>query len=290
MKPLNLALILFLLIRQADGQFLTLSELQKRQLSSNSDGNYGMISMSLGTLFPLHPGQVFNSHFLYTSTSASTGASTTHAFTGTSGSFRSMAIFGDLFHGAYISNNNCFDMGLGLNGDMSYQINAYVKLGYGYIFRFGRLRIQPTLDFYWALDGPVTMGTINNKDSNINILGFTAKSQFTLTDSCDGSPAPVYNAGTLDVNYKRNSFLAAPKIQLGTVVCRSVYVGVEAGWLLQLGQSATIKLTQVDEHDDSNTNPVGKVHLKANGSLSGPEIALNIGLCFSRIFANKKSR
>jgi hypothetical protein len=291
MKPLTLSLILFLLLQQADGQFLSPSELQKRrQQPSQPDANYGMISLSMGTLFPLHPGQVFTSHFQYTSTSATTGASATHAFAGTSGSFYSIAILGDLLHGAYISNNSCLDLGLGLNGDMSNDVSAYIKFGYGYIFRFGRLQVQPTLDFYWALDGPVTMGTINNKDSNINILGFTAKSQFTETssDANGNTTTDTYNAGTLEINYKRNSFLAAPKVLLGTVLGRHLYVGVEAGWLLQMWQTTTIKLTQYDENDGTNTNAVGKVHLNTNGSLGGPEVALNVGWCFGGVFKKKK--
>jgi hypothetical protein len=72
----------------------------------------------------------------------------------------------------------------------------------------------------------------------------------------------------------------APKVLLGTVLWRKFYFGIEAGWLLQLGQSTTIKLTQYDESDDSNSNPVGKVHLNANGSPGGPEVALNVGWCF----------
>ncbi len=291
MKRLILSLILFLLIRQSDGQFLPLSELQKKQQPSQPDVNYGMISAGVGALFPLHPGQVFSNHFQYTSTSAATGVSTTHAFTGTSGSFLSTAILGDLIHGAYISNNSCFDLGLGLNGDMGGEANAYIKFGYGYIFRFGPLQVQPTLDFYWALDGPVTMGTINNKDSIINILGFTAKSQFTETSSDDNgnNTTTTYNAGSLDVDYKRNSFLAAPKVLLGSLFWRHLYVGIEAGWLLQMAQSATIKLTQYDENDGSNSNPIGKVHLSANGSLGGPEIALNVGWCFGGPFMKKKN-
>jgi hypothetical protein len=103
---------------------------------------------------------------------------------------------------------------------MGGDVNGYIKFGYGYIFHFGRLRVQPTLDFYWTFDGPITMGNINNKDSNINILGFTANSQFTQTSSDDNgnTSTTTYNAGTLELNYKRNSFLAAPKVLLGTVL------------------------------------------------------------------------
>lgn len=278
MKPLNLFFALCLLCHGADAQ-------------TPANINYGMISGSLGTLFPMHPGKVFSTSFNYQSVSASTGAATTHGFSGSTATFRSTAILADIIHGAYVTDNNYFDFGIGINGDMNDDQQGYLKFGYGRIFHAGCWQIQPTLDLYVAFDGPDKLGTIDNKDSTIYVLGFTAKPQFTVTSSdANGNPeTDTYNAGTLEVAYKRNSFLAAPKVLFGTLISRRVYVGIEAGWLLQLGQSSTIKLVQYDENDDGNSNPVGKVHLGQNGSLTGPEVALNVAYCFGGIFSRKKN-
>ncbi len=245
--------------------------------------NYFIFSGSLGELDLINPGQVFSTQFQYTSTSASTNVTTSHHFTGNSNHFNSPVTLGALAHISYVTNANCFDVGFGLNGDMSGGPSVYFKLGYGRIFTFGRWQVQPTVDLYWAMDRTSRLGILNNYDSAINILGYTADPYFnqTYTDDYGNIYVSTYYAGTLDVNYTRNSFLAVPKVLLGTILWRHLYVGIEAGWMQQLAQSSVIKLIQYDAGGSGTSNLVGKVHMKTNGSLTGPEFALNLGWCIA---------
>ncbi|HLI92807.1 MAG TPA: hypothetical protein VKU83_04340, partial [Puia sp.] len=187
----------------------------------------------------------------------------------------------DLAHVSYVSDANCFDFGVGLDGDVSGGPSVYFKLGYGRIFPFGRWQVQPTVDFYWAMDRTSRLGILNNYDTTINILGYSADPYFTqiYTDDYGNEDVYTYTAGDLDVNYTRNSFLAVPKVLVGTILWRHLYVGIEAGWLQQLAQSNVIKLVQYDAYGSGASNVVGKVHLKTNGSLTGPELAFNLGWC-----------
>jgi len=242
---------------------------------------YFIVSAGIGELSLIQPGQVFSTQFQYVSTSASTGLSTSHHFTGNSNQFVSPVTLADLAHLSYVSNANCFDFGLGLDGDVAGGPSVYLKLGYGRIFTFGRWQVQPTLDLYWTMDRTSRLGILNNYDSSINILGFTASPYFeeTYTDDYGYDYVNTYASGALDVNYKRNSFLALPKVLLGTILWRHLYAGIEVGWLQQLAQSSVIKLVQYDADGSGASNVVGKEHLKANGSLTGAEFALNVGWC-----------
>ncbi|HEV2353679.1 MAG TPA: hypothetical protein VGR89_05515 [Puia sp.] len=242
---------------------------------------YFVLSGSIGEMALIHPGQVFSTRFQYLSTSASNGGTTSHHFTGTSNTFNSPVTLADLAHVSYVSYANSFDFGVGLDGDMSGGASVYFKLGYGRIFTTGRWQIQPTLDLYWAMDRSSRLGILNNYDTTITILGFTADPSFTqlYTDDYGNEYVYTYDAGDLDVNYKRSSLLAVPKVQAGTILWRHLYVGIEAGWLQQLAQSSVIKLIQYDAYGSGASNVVGKVHLKANGSLTGPEFAVNVGWC-----------
>ncbi|HLX65630.1 MAG TPA: hypothetical protein VKR41_01500 [Puia sp.] len=280
MKRLTFAMALCLSLHCARAQ----QQYDEQSQPANSIApapNYFTFSGSLGELVLIQPGQVFSTQFQYVSTSASTGASTTHHFTGQSNRFNSPVTLADLARVSYISYANCFDAGVGLDGDIGGGPSVYFKLGYGRIFTFGRWQVQPTLDLYWAMDRASRLGILNNYDSTISILGFTAYPYFTQTYTDDyGNVYPTtYYSGDLDVNYKRNSFIAVPKVLLGTILWRHLYVGMEAGWFQQVAQSSVIKLIQYDAYGSGESNVVGKVHLRTNGSLSGPEFALNLGWC-----------
>lgn len=293
MKHLATCVLLSALLQHANAQ-QTYDQPPEPNLTTPAK-NYFVLSGSIGELALIHPGQVFSTQFQYVSTSASTGGTTSHHFTGNSNRFNSPVTLADLVRVSYVTGANSFDFGFGLDGDVSGGASVYFKLGYGRIFTFGRWQVQPTVDVYWAMDRASRLGILNNLDSSINILGYTANPYFydTYTDEYGDVYTDTYYAGDLDVNYKRNSFLAVPKVLLGTIFWHHLYVGVEAGWLQQLAQISSIKLIQYDAFGSGNSNVVGKVRVKPNGSLTGPEFALNVGWCIpyrSRKYRNDGER
>ncbi len=262
MKYLNLFPVLLLLTQQADAQ-----------PPASQPTSYWMLSAGFGMLFPPKPGSPLTTSFQYTSTSVTTGATTTQTFTGKTGAFHPTAFAGDMLHATCVFNHNSINLGAGYNADISGTgLNSYIKAGYGYIFRFGRLQVQPSVDFYAMLDGPANLGSIDNSGVNLSLLGYSAHAQFYST-SFDAttfqSEAHTYNADNLEIDYYRISYLAEPKLVLGTILWRKMYIGVEGGWLLQMAQAGRFDLRQ---NGGGTSNVVGKVYLSDHGSLGGPGV------------------
>ncbi|HEY4149477.1 MAG TPA: hypothetical protein VGM41_11135 [Chitinophagaceae bacterium] len=277
MKHLAIFFILFVLARQVNAQSLSLQP-----------DRYTMLTAGAGMLFPIKAGKQFSVSFNYTTTSRATGATTTHTFLQTGGPFQSRDFAGDLIRGTWVRKHNSFEVGAAYNQDVHDGIlNGYFHAGYGYIFRFGRLQVQPTLDLYWALDEIAKLGTIDNSGVDVHLLGRTAPAQWTVDES-DINYSPVtytYKADKLRIDYNRSSLLAVPKLVAGVLLSRRFYAGIEAGWLLQLSSSAFFTLTQYAGH---RSHDIGTVNTDPHGSLGGPEIAFNIGYCFGGDFHRKK--
>ncbi len=277
MKHLAIFFILFVLARQAHAQSLPLQP-----------DRYTMLTAGAGMLYPGKAGKQFSVSFNYTSTSQATGATTTHTFLQTGGPFQSRDLAGDLIRGSWVRKHNSVEIGAAYNQDVHNGIlNGYFHAAYGYIFRFGRVQVQPTLGLYWALDEIAKLGTIDNSGVDIHLLGRTAPAQWTVDES-DINYSPVtytYNASELRIDYNRSSLLAAPKLVAGILLWRRLYTGIEAGWLLQLSASGFLTLTQYDGH---HSNDIGTVNTDSHGSLGGPEVAFNIGYCFGGDFRRKK--
>jgi hypothetical protein len=185
---------------------------------------YGMLSAGSGMLYPRNAGKAFNVAFSYTTTNEATGATATQTFSQTGGPFSSPTYAGDLIRGAWISNHNSFDLGAGYNQDThGGTLNGYFKFGYGYIFRFGRLQVQPSMDLYWAIDDISNLGTIDNTGVDISLL-------------------------------------AEPNLVAGTVLWRRLYIGIEGGWMMQLSESSFFTLTQYDGHNSNQVRtPSAKI-------------------------------
>jgi hypothetical protein len=278
MKHLNLFPVLLLLMQQANAQS-----------PAPQPTSYWMLSAGFGMLYPPNPGSPLTTSFQYTSTSVTSGATTTQTFTGKTGAFLSPAVAGDMIDATYVFNHNSINLGIGYIADISGTgLNAYIKAGYGYIFRLGRLQVQPSVDFYTMMDGPVNLGTIDNSGVNLSLLGHSAHAQFYSTSfnsSTFLSEAYTYNADNLEIDYYRISFLAEPKLALGTILWRSMYIGVEGGWLLQMAQAGRFDLRQ---NGGGTSNVAGKVYLSDHGSLGGPGVGIKIGYCFGGSLSKKK--
>jgi hypothetical protein len=278
MKYLNLFPVLLLLTQQADAQS-----------PAAQPTSYWMVSAGFGMLFPPNPGSPLTTSFQYTSTSVTTGATATQTFTGKTGAFHSPAFAGDMLLVTHVFNHNSINLGFGYNADISGTgLNSYIKAGYGYIFRLGRLQVQPSVDFYAMLDGPANLGTIDNSGVDLSLLGYAAHAQFystTFNATTFQSEAHTYNADNLEIDYYRVSYLAEPKLVLGTILWRKMYIGVEGGWLLQMAQAGRFDLRQ---NGGGTSNVVGKVYVNDHGSLGGPGVGINIGYCFGGSVSKKK--
>lgn len=278
MKRLNLFFMLFLLLQQ-----------MKAQSPPPQPMRYGMLSAGVGMLFPHHDGKAFHMTFNYTSTSQATGAAAAHTFSTTGGPFSFPTIAGDLIRGTWVSNHNSFDIGAGYNQDThDGELSGYLRVGYGYIFRFGRWQLQPSLDFYFTDDEIPKVANIDNNGVDINLLGQTANAQWSETVSdVNGNPLTyTYNASRLQVDYDREGVLVVPGLMAGTLLWRRLYVGIEGGWLIQLSEGGFYRLTQYD--NDHHSNQIGTPNTSGHGSLAGPGFAINAGYCLGGDFHRKK--
>jgi hypothetical protein len=260
MRPLFPLLILLLVCRNAGAQ--------------SHSGDYGILSVDAATFFAGVPGHDIATNFPYTVTSTASGTRHVETFAGAlKGKFTSPAYLAGLKLGYFWKRNN-IDFGGGFywcdGGDHGY----YLKGGYGYSLFVGGLILRPALDVYYLM-GKNKMGTIDNSGVKISLMDFTAYDQFTAEDD-DGNDV-TYNADHLDVNYRRFSLLANPKIILSTRPLGRLVFGLELGCLLQLYQRCDLQLEQTSR-STSATYTVGKVRLDRNGSLGGAFAAINIGV------------
>jgi len=264
MRTLLLACIPLLLCTEAGAQ--------------SHSNEYGVLSLDAGTFFAHRPGHDIATSFPYTVTSFSSGGSTQNIFNGSlQGKFTSPAVLVGLKFD-YVWKRNLFDFGAGLFRADGGDHGVYLKAGYGYRLRLGGLAITPVVDFYYLM-GKDKMGTIDNSQKQISLLGFMAYEQYTVSqdDGNGGSYDETYDANHLDINYRRFTLLGNPKIVLSAPSMGRLVVNVELGWLVQIYQRCDLQLEQTNT-SNAVTYTVGKVRLDMNGSLGGAFAAINIGV------------
>lgn len=264
MRTLLLACIPLLLCTEAGAQ--------------NRSNEYGVLSLDAGTFFAHHPGHDIATSFPYTVTSLTSGGSTQSTFNGSlQGKFTSPAYLAGLKFD-YGWRRSVVDLGAGFFRANGGDHGVYLKAGYGYNLYLGGLAVRPAVDFYYLM-GKDKMGTLDNSQKQISLLGFMAYEQYTVSqDDGDGSSYDeTYNADHLDINYRRFTLLGNPKIVVSTPSLGRLVVNLEFGWLVQLYQRCDLQLEQTNtSHDETHT--VGKVMLDMNGSLGGAFAAINIGV------------
>jgi hypothetical protein len=264
MKPLILLLTPFLFLQQAAAQSPT--------------GRYLLFSVSGGLLYPRHPGKDVTQNFGYTTIPDAGGGRTSQTFNGSLGhSFANPSFTGDFIGFEIAQKHHSIDFGIGLTQELKDNEGGYFRGGYRYHLLFKGFRLKAGLDLYYVIGGENKLGSIDNKDQEIDLLGYKAKSQWTETSSDDdgNTETDTHYVNKLDVLYQRNSFLAEPKIAL-TTTGKHFAFGLEAGWMFQLAQDAVIELQQSDTKGD-NTHSVGRVSMNNNGSMGGPYVALTVG-------------
>jgi hypothetical protein len=100
-----------------------------------------------------------------------------------------------------------------------------------------------------------------------------------MDDGDGGTYDATYNANHLDINYRRFSFLANPKVVLAPRVRGRIVFGLELGWMIQVSQRCNLQLEQTST-TSHQTNTVGKVTVENNGALNGPYAAMTVGVRF----------
>jgi hypothetical protein len=269
MKTLCLLLILLIFFGNAGAQM---------QRTSSALENYITLSLEAGTFFASRPGHDITLNFPYTVTSFATGGTDKQTFDGSlRGKFTSPAYMGGLNLG-FVLQHSSIDVGLGLFREDGGDHGWYMKGGYGYIVPLGGLLLKPAIDLYYLI-GKDKIGTIDNNQKEISLLGYTAYDQFTVkSDDGEGSTVEnTYNADHLDVNYRRFNFLANPKIVLATRPKGRLVLSLELGWMFQLSQRCNMQLEQTST-STQETYTVAKIPLENNGSLNGAYAGINIGV------------
>ncbi|MBS1665254.1 MAG: hypothetical protein JST68_29685 [Bacteroidetes bacterium] len=263
MKPLPILAFLCLLLHHASAQRPNLS--------------YELYALNGGMLYPRHPGKDVALSFPYTIIPDAGGGPSSQTFNGSLGhSYAGQSYVGDIFSIEIARRHHSVDLGMGVNQEVNGVFGFYLKEGYRYLLPLKGVMLKAGFDLYCIFDSGNKLGSIDNKNQEIDLFGFQAMSQWTETSTDDQgvNTTDTYYANTLDVLYRRNSILGEPKIAL-TTTGKHVAFGLEAGWRFQLAQDAVIKLRQ--SGSNGNTNTVGGFPMNNNGSLGGPYIALTIG-------------
>ena len=262
-----LLLIAFLCLEQAAAQTPT--------------GDYDLLSISGGLLYPKHPGKNVTRVFSYTAIPDAGGNRTTNTLTGSLGySFESPAYTGNLINFEIARKHHSIDIGIGITAELKDNTGGYFQGGYRFLLPLKGFILKPGIDLYYVIGSENKMASIDNKDQEIDLLGYSAPSKWTDTYSDDNgnTETNTYYVNRLDILYQRNSFLAEPKIGL-TSTGKHFAFGIEAGWMFQLAQSAIIELQQ-SETKGKDTHNIGRVGVNNNGSMGGPYVALTMGVYF----------
>lgn len=266
MKPLNLPVLLILLL-----------------IGSGAGAqSYNLLNFHANTFWPNSPGHDVSTSFPYAVTDLTTGTRDSRTFEGElKGKFTNpLYMFGATLE--IVRRHNGGDFGAGLFTERGGDHGYYLQAGYKYVISFGGLLLKPGLDFYYVR-GIDKMGSIDNRQKEIYLLGYTAHDQFTITESDGysdgGTVRNTYDAERLDVNYRRNSFLAQPKFTLATTFWDRISLGLELGYMIQMVQKASVNFEQ-NNHHASDSYSVGKVKLTQNGTLTGASAAFTVGVLF----------
>jgi hypothetical protein len=244
-----------------------------------------ILSAGFGALFLRHPGHAFMKTAPYTVTSVLTGSTTDQNFNGSlNGPFNSAMYLVDLLKVEILHKQHAIDFGLGMNRDLGNTYGAYLRGGYAYIFTFHGFLLKPGMDLLYLFGRNENMGSIDNSDKTISLLGYTSRDQFTVgtTDGDGNTTYETYNTDHLDVDYHRTNLIAEPKVTLSSrQLSRQLWrfsLNLEAGWFVQAFQSNVIRLVQVGDDKNSTEHTLGSVHIKNDGAVSGAYIGLSVGI------------
>jgi len=227
-----------------------------------------------------------NITFPYTSTDATTGVTTNHVFQSqfqrvfNNPKFKWDVLgfeYGGLKH--FFTSNWSFDTHTRIIGNVS--------AGYGFMWYFSGLdeHANNILDKHFVFKASMNVvydmdagniGTIDNTNSVINVLGLTANPQFTTTISDDegnNTETDTCRAINLNISYEQKELSLLPRISIGNNPYgrKAIFKdGTKLLWELSLGYNIPlydwggIKIDQDD--GNGNTNSInGTIKLKNQG-------------------------
>ncbi len=228
--------------------------------SAMAQNNCTIVSTSFGYMNNKKLPGNFKESFSYTTKDISTGTTTSQTFNGTlKNPFASNIFLIDLLNVEVISHHHSINGGFGMNSDIGNTYSAYFKGGYSYVFPvFQALLIKPGVDMVYMIGYDETLGTIDNKNKIIDLLGHVAGSQISIRRPRSSS-AETYDADQLAINYRRDHLMACPKIAITNRPGKTLYYGIEAGWFISLIQTDTLRPEQIaaDSNRDSSTGQSG---------------------------------
>jgi hypothetical protein len=256
--------------------------LSERAVAQADEGRYNLWTFGAGMFLHQGPARDFVSSFPYTITSMATGATASNTFRSTvkDSYFTSPLAMIDFANLELVRKRFAIDLGLGtFRGTRGGEHGIYVKTGYRRVLTLGPLVLKPGFDLYAFTGSKKMLGSIDNWQQAIGLFGYTAAGKFTVEHSTGDDDEDVetdtINAAKLNIDYKRTALLFEPKLEITTRPRGDWVFGIEAGWMLQLSQSADLVFTQTDA-DGNNSNHLGEVPVTPNAGFSGPYVSLNV--------------
>jgi hypothetical protein len=276
---------------------------------------YVIYSIGIGNLLNKKVPGTLSAMFSYTSKDISTGITTPQTFNGHfKDPFSPNIYLLDLLNLEIVSKKHFFDIGAGINSNQYDKYSPYFKFGYGHIFPINLVKwhnqsillFKPSMGILYMDGARENLGSIDNNNKVINLLGYTADNQFSVHyDYVYYGTDKTYNASRLAVDFSRSIFMLAPKISISNKLSNRLYWSIDASWLLQISNYNRFYLNQEANDNGGHLKTLAEIKPGTNGlttmfngipftkgpSLSGAYIGVNVGMCLAkktRISPNKK--
>jgi hypothetical protein len=252
-----------------------------------------------GVSIPFHTGGgAIGLSFPYTSTDATSGVTTNNIFQSNPGTTVYNQANPFLIAFGLEAGGLKHFFSLDFDGGSS-RANIFLSTGYGFIWYFNglgeheksmtnkRFVFKASMNIVWTPNaiGSTSLGTIDNTNQTINLLGYTAHPTFdiTTTDADGNSETDTYSAQNLNVSYSQTEWSLLPKISIGNNPYRGgkllrKYAGnsliqkkLKLLWNLSLGYNLPfyykegLKLSQDDGNGNSNNISNGLISFKTPG-------------------------
>ena len=159
---------------------------------------------------------------------------------------------------------------------------------------------RPGLDGFLVItSGGGLLGTIENSNATVGLLGHSSGPQFSTTDD-DGNQSGPYNTRYLNIYMDQNRGALIPKLTLAFQSKWLFFASVDAGWLVPVFTARALAVYQEDGNGDDNNlmhvmfkhNPITiAVNNQVVGrtpSVNGLYLALNVGISYPHFEKRRK--
>ena len=235
---------------------------------------YTILSTSIGYLYNHKVQGNLSETFPYSSKDIYTGVVTRSIFTGgLQNPFSTNIYLIDLFQAEGVKHHHSFIFGVGINNDVNMNYSAYFKGGYAHIFPIHFLQrnardyinFKTSLELLYMWGYDETLGTIDNNNKIVDLLGQQASNQYTIART-RYSAGGTYNADHIAVFYQRTHLMLCPKISFTNKPPGHLYWAMETGWFIPLIQTDTLKPYQMSSDSSASGNVVASVGINDQGA------------------------